>query len=55
MRLHRYMRIEMVQCAVCFLTAVPATLVHTLDLFVTTAGTLVLLSTGNRNERIDLR
>ena len=54
MRLHRHMRVQVIECAVCFLTTLPATLVHSLDLFISATGALVLLGTGNRNEGIDL-
>lgn len=55
MRLHGHVRIQVVQSAIRFLTPVPATLVHTLNFFVTTARALMLLCTGNRNERVDLK
>ena len=54
MRLHRHMRIQVVQCAVCFFTAVPAALVHALNLFITATGPLVLLRTWNGDKGIDL-
>ena len=53
-RLHRDMRIEMVERAVGFLATVVSALVHALDLFVPPARSLVLLSTRDRNERIHL-
>lgn len=43
MRLHGDMGIQVVECAVGLLTAVPAALVHALDLFVTATRALVLL------------
>lgn len=55
MRLHSDMSIEMVQGAICLLTSVPSTLVHTLDLLISTTGSLVLLGTRDWDERIDLR
>lgn len=54
-RLHGHMRIQMVQRAVSLLATLPATLVHALDFFITTAGSLVLLSAGDGHERVDLR
>lgn len=54
MRLHGDMRIKMVQCTICLFTTIPSTFVHTLNFFVTTTRTLVLLSTGNGNERVYL-
>ena len=53
-RLHGDVGIKMVQSSVSLLTAIPATLVHALDFFVSSTGSLVLLSTGNRDERVDL-
>lgn len=54
MGLHGDMRVQVVERAVRLLTALPATLVHSLDFFVSTTGPLVLLGTGNRNEGVDL-
>jgi hypothetical protein len=54
-RLHGDVSVEMVQCAVSLLAAVPSTLVHTFDFFVSTAGALVLLGTRDRDEGVDLR
>jgi len=54
-RLHRDMRIQMVERAICFLASIPAAFVHAFDFFVATSGTLVLLGTGDRDERVDLR
>lgn len=54
MGLHCDVRVQVVQGTIGLLTAIPATLVHALNLFVSSAGSLVLLGTGNRNERIDL-
>lgn len=49
------MRIQVVECPICFLAAMPSTFVHSLDLLVATTGALMLLSAWNRNERVDLR
>lgn len=54
-RLHRHMRVKMVQCAVSLLAALPSAFIHALDFFVAATGTLVLLRTWDRHERIDLR
>lgn len=54
MRLHGNMRIEVIQSAVSLFTAIPATLVHALNLLVSPPGALVLLSAGDRNERVNL-
>ena len=48
------MGIEMVQRAISLLASIPSTLVHALDLFVTSARALVLLGTGDRDEGVDL-
>ena len=45
----------MVQCTVGLFTAVPSTLVHALDLFISTSRSLVLLRAWNGYERVDLR
>ena len=42
-RLHCDVRVEMVQGAIGFFAAVPSTLIHTLNFFVTPARSLVLL------------
>lgn len=47
MGLHSDVRIQMVQCSVSFLAAVPATLVHALDFFIPATRSLVLLRTRN--------
>jgi hypothetical protein len=39
--------IQMIERAVSLLTAIPATLVHSLNLFVAPSGTLVLLCARN--------
>lgn len=54
-RLHGDMGVQVVQSTICLFATIPSTLVHTLDLFVSTARTLMLLSTGNRDEGVDLR
>lgn len=43
----------MVQCTISLLAAVPTTLVHALNFFVATPGTLVLLRAGNGHERVN--
>jgi len=48
------MSIEMVQGAVSLFAAIPTALIHTLDFFVTSAGALVLLSTRNGDEGVNL-
>lgn len=54
-RLHRNMGVEVVQCAISLLAAIPTTLVHALDFFITSARALVLLGTRNRDKGVDLR
>ena len=54
MRLHGDMRVQVIERAICLLTTLPTTLVHSFDFFISTAGALVLLGTGNGNEGIDL-
>jgi hypothetical protein len=54
MRLHCDVRVQVIERAICLLTTLPATLVHSLNLFISTTGTLVLLGTGNRNKGINL-
>lgn len=54
-RLHGDVSVEMIQGAVGFLATMPVAFIHALDLFVASSGALVLLSTGNRNEGVDLR
>jgi hypothetical protein len=48
------MRVQVIESAICLLTTLPATLVHSLDFFVSTTRALVLLGTGNWNKGIDL-
>jgi hypothetical protein len=52
--LHGYMGIEMIQGTISLLAAVPSTLVHALDLLITTTRALVLLGTRDWDEGIDL-
>lgn len=54
MRLHGYVRIQMVQRAVRLLTALPPALVHTFNLLITATRSLMLLGPGNWHKRIDL-
>ncbi len=54
-RLHSYVGIQVVQCAISLLTTIPSTLVHALDLFVASSGTLVLLGAWDGNKGVDLR
>lgn len=53
-RLHGNVRVEMIQCPICFFTSLPSTLVHAFDFLVTTTWSLVLLRTGYGHKRIDL-
>ena len=48
------MRIQVVERAICLLAPIPPALVHSLDFFIATTWPLVLLSTRNRDEGIDL-
>lgn len=54
MRLHCDVRIQMVECAISLLAAVPSTLVHALDFLEAPARPLVLGGAGDRDERINL-
>ena len=54
-RLHGYVRVQVIQSTVSFLTPLMSTLVHALDLFVATSRAFVLLRTRDRNEGIYLR
>ena len=54
-RLHSDMRIQVIECTISFLTTLVPTFIHAFDFFIAPAGTLVLLCTRNRNERVDLR
>jgi hypothetical protein len=47
--------VEMIQCTVSLFATVPSTLVHTLNFFISSARSLVLLGTRNRNKRVNLR
>lgn len=55
MGLHGNVRVQVVECTVGLLTAVPAALVHALDLFIPTPGALMLLRSRNRNKTVDLQ
>jgi hypothetical protein len=55
MRLHRDMRVEMVQGTVSLFTAIPPAFVHALDFFIPPAGSLMLLGPRNWDKRIDLQ
>lgn len=52
MRLHRNVRIQMIESTVGFFTAVPATFIHALNFLVPPARSLVLLCARNRHKRI---
>lgn len=54
MRLHGYMRIQMVQRAIRLLTALPPALIHTFNLLITATRSLMLLGPGDWHKRIDL-
>lgn len=54
MRLHGDVGVEMIQCAISLLAAIPSTLIHALNLLITTSRTFVLLCAGNWDERINL-
>lgn len=51
-RLHRHVRVQMVERAVRFFAAIPPALVHALYFFISAPRSLVLLRAGNRNKRI---
>jgi hypothetical protein len=53
-RLHGDMRIQVVECAICFLAAVPPALVHAFYFLVSPPGPFVLLRTWNWDERVNL-
>lgn len=53
-RLHGDVCVEMVQSAIGLLTSIPAALVHALDFLIASTRALVLLSAGDRNERVNL-
>lgn len=48
------MGVQVVESTVGLLTPVPAALVHTLNFLVPATRSLVLLRTGDWNERVDL-
>lgn len=54
-RLHRDMRVQVVQGAVGLFASVPAAFVHALDFLVSPARTLVLLRAWNWDKRVDGR
>lgn len=54
MRLHRHMRIQMIQRAIRLLASLPATLVHPFDFFISTARPLVLLRARDGDKRVHL-
>ena len=53
MLLHVNVSVQMVQSAVRLLAAIPATLVHALNLLIAAPRALVLLRARNRHERVD--
>lgn len=53
MSLHGHVGVEVVQCAVRLFTAVPATLVHSLDFLIAPSWPLVLRSTGYWHKGVD--
>lgn len=54
-RLHRNVSVQVVQCTIGFFTAIPSTLVHALNLLVSSPRSFVLLRTWNGNEGVNLR
>jgi hypothetical protein len=54
MRLHGDVSVEVVQRSVGLFAAIPATLVHAINLFVASARALVLLGAGDGYEGVDL-
>ena len=54
-RLHSDMSVKMIQGAISLFTTIPATLIHALDFSILSTGTLVLLSTRDRDEGVNLR
>lgn len=52
-RLHCNVRVQVVQSAVGFLAALPAALVHALNLFIPSSRSLVLLCARDRYETIN--
>jgi hypothetical protein len=55
MRLHCDVGIQVVKGSIGLLATLPAALVHALDFFIASSGTLVLLRTRDWHERIDGR
>lgn len=53
-RLHRNVSVQVVQCTIGFFTAIPSTLVHALNLLVSSSRSFVLLRTWNGNEGVNL-
>jgi hypothetical protein len=53
-RLHSYVGVKVVQCAIGLFATVPAALVHALNLFISSTGTLVLLGPRDGDEGVDL-
>lgn len=54
-RLHRDVRIQVIEGAIRLFTTLPATLVHALNLFIAPTRSLVLLRTWNWNEGVHRR
>lgn len=54
MRLHRHMRIQMIQRAIRFLASLPSTLVHPFDFFISTTRALVLLRARDGDKGVHL-
>ena len=54
MGLHGHVRIQMIQRAICFFAVRPTTLVHPLDFFISTAGSLMLLRAWDRDKGVHL-
>jgi hypothetical protein len=52
-RLHRNVRVQVIQSTVGLFASVPSALVHALDLFVAAARSLVLLRTWNGHKRVN--
>jgi len=53
MRLHRDVRIQMIERSVGLLTSLPATLIHPLDLFEPSSRSLLLMCAWDRNKRVN--
>ena len=49
-RLHRDVRVQMVESTISLLATVPSALVHALNFLITSSGSLVLLSARDRDE-----